>query len=69
MSKEIVEITLKLPKPVYEFYLALAAFLKQPFEKFLLETLIVDLDGFIDDVGEDLVKLYGLENYCKLRDC
>jgi hypothetical protein len=67
-EKETIEVRLSLPKEVYEFYLALAAFLKQDFQNFLLETLTTDLEGFLEDPG-DLVKLYHLENYCKLRDC
>ena len=65
---ETVEVTLKLPKPVYEFYKALATFHKKNLESLLEETIIGDIDFRIDDPPRGtLVRLYGLENYSEIQ--
>lgn len=74
MSKqETVEVTLKLPKPVYEFYKAYATYKKtENVESFIVQEIILNADGIIDDISRGfIVKQFGLEGYSSIpvEDC
>ena len=67
MSKqETVKVDLNLPKPVYEFYVALARFLKKDVTQLLVDAAIGDIKWFLDDtakMSDPLVEAYGLEEF------
>jgi len=67
MSKvETVEVALKMPKPVYEFYVALAQFHKKDVNQLLVDAAVGDIKWVLDDsakMGDGLVEAYGLEEF------
>lgn len=71
-KEETIQVTLRLPKPVYEFYKALVTLRKEEsLETFLADTIINDVDSFIDDFassGPNIVKRYGLEDYSGIKE-
>ena len=62
---ETVEVTLKLPKSVYEFYRAFATFHRaKSVEDYLTKVVIEDIDGLVDNMSRRFViKQFGLEDY------
>ena len=65
-EQETVEVTLKIPKTVHEFYVALARFLKKDVMQLLVDAAIGDIKWFLDDsakMSESLVEAYGLEEF------
>jgi len=69
MNKETVEVTLKMPEPVYRFYMALAETYKQSLEEVILEELIQDVEGILDteEPAKILVGTFGLQDYIKRK--
>lgn len=60
-EKEYVEVTLKLPKVVAEFYKALTTFVKEDMEAYLTKIVSTEIQHIIDEFpGEPLIKRYGL---------
>jgi len=65
---DYVEVTLRLPKPVVEFYEAYAHFAKEEVSDMLTEIIVKDVAHILDDFPaicelKGFVKRYGLEQY------
>ena len=59
MSEETVEVVLRLPKPVCEFYRALATNRDKSLEQFLENYIVEDISSFLDvedDIKEIMIR-------------
>lgn len=65
-SKDYVEVSIRLPKSVFDFYKAFAQFRKETFETLLADIISDEVQHIIDDTAwwvEGLVELYAIEDY------
>ena len=67
MSKETktIEATLKIPKPIYDFYTGLSQSENKVFENFLVEELISNVETHLDiepNMRNLIIHLFNLES-------
>lgn len=68
---DYVEVSVRLPKPMYQFYKGLTTFLKEEsLESFLTNIIAQEVDHLLDDTTtlDPIIKRYGIQKWVKRNE-